>query len=107
MRQRLPEWLKRGIVNTETTRKVRNILKENNLITVCDSARCPNKNECYSKNTATFMILGNTCTRNCRFCSVNTGNPDEINKDEPKLIAEAVNDLGLDYVVVTSVTRDD
>jgi len=107
MRTRLPEWLKKGIVDTEKTRKVRGILRNNNLNTVCDSARCPNKNECYSKNTATFMILGNVCTRNCRFCSVNSGQPELVNKDEPKLIADSVLDLGLDYVVITSVTRDD
>lgn len=107
MRQRLPEWLKRGIINTDTTQKVRRILRKNKLNTVCDSARCPNKNECYSKNTATFMILGNTCTRNCRFCNVNGGIPETINKNEPELIAKAIKDLELDYVVITSVTRDD
>lgn len=107
MRQKLPEWVKRGIIDTETTRTVRKILRENKLNTVCESARCPNRNECYSKNTATFMILGNTCTRNCRFCSVNTGLPEHVNPDEPELIAEAVKKLGLNYVVITSVTRDD
>ena len=107
MRQKLPEWLKRGIINTETTGFTRKILRENNLNTVCESARCPNKNECYSKNTATFMILGNTCTRNCRFCNVNSGIPDTLNTEEPVLIAEAVKKLGLDYAVITSVTRDD
>lgn len=107
MVQRLPAWLKRGIVNTETTRKVRGILKESKLNTVCDSARCPNKNECYSNNTATFMILGNICSRNCRFCSVNGGSPETVNSEEPEAIAEAVKKLGLDYVVLTSVTRDD
>ncbi|OGI21807.1 MAG: lipoyl synthase [Candidatus Melainabacteria bacterium RIFOXYA12_FULL_32_12] len=107
MRQKLPEWVKRGIIDTETTRTVRKILRENNLNTVCESARCPNKSECYSKNTATFMILGNTCTRNCKFCSVNSGIPEPINPNEPDLIAEAVKKLGLNYVVVTSVTRDD
>ncbi|OGI04341.1 MAG: lipoyl synthase [Candidatus Melainabacteria bacterium GWF2_32_7] len=107
MRQKLPEWVKRGIIDTETTRTVRKILRENNLNTVCESARCPNKSECYSKNTATFMILGNTCTRNCKFCSVNSGTPELINPNEPDLIAEAVKKLGLNYVVITSVTRDD
>lgn len=107
MRQKLPEWVKRGIIDTESTRFVRKILKENNLNTVCESARCPNKGECYSKNTATFMILGNTCTRNCHFCSVNSGLPETVNKDEPASIAKAVKELNLSYVVITSVTRDD
>lgn len=107
MRQKLPEWLKRGIINTETTGFTRKILRESNLNTVCESARCPNKNECYSKNTATFMILGNTCTRNCQFCGVNNGIPDTLNIKEPALVAEAVKKLSLDYAVITSVTRDD
>ncbi|EKE03441.1 MAG: hypothetical protein ACD_20C00203G0014 [uncultured bacterium] len=107
MRQKLPEWIKRGIIDTETTRTVRKILRENKLNTVCESARCPNKGECYSKNTATFMILGNTCTRNCRFCSINSGSPEPVNQDEPESIAQAVKQLGLNYVVITSVTRDD
>lgn len=106
-RQKLPDWVKRGIVDTETTRFVRKILRESKLNTVCDSARCPNKNECYSKNTATFMILGNTCTRNCGFCGVSSGNPESVNENEPQLIADAVKKLGLNYVVITSVTRDD
>jgi lipoic acid synthetase len=105
--QRLPEFLKRGIVNTETTKNVRMILKDKCLNTVCESARCPNKNECYTKNTATFLIMGNICTRNCRFCNISGGRPLELDKDEPKHIAEAVKELGLKYVVITSVTRDD
>lgn len=107
MRKRLPKWLKRGIVDTEKTRKVRKILKEKNLNTVCDSARCPNKNECYCSNVATFMILGNNCTRNCRFCSVNSSMPEPVSISEPKNVAEAVLELELEYVVITSVTRDD
>lgn len=107
LQERIPEWLKRGIVDTDSTRKVRNILKEQSLNTVCDAARCPNKDECYSKNTATFMILGNNCTRNCRFCAVQAGYPEPLNKDEPKAVAQAVSDLNLEYVVITSVTRDD
>jgi len=107
MRQRLPEWIKRGIINTETTKRVRNILTAHKLNTVCDSARCPNKNECYSNNTATFLIMGSTCTRNCRFCSVNSGIPSLLDPDEPFHIAQAVEELGLKYVVITSVTRDD
>lgn len=105
--ERLPDWIKRGIIDTEKTKSVRKVLRENNLNTVCDSARCPNKAECYAKNTATFMILGNICTRNCRFCSVNTDTPESVNFDEPRLIAKAVKELGLKYAVITSVTRDD
>lgn len=107
MNQRLPEWAKRGIVDTEATRRVRKILKVKGLNTVCDSARCPNKNECYSKNTATFMILGNVCTRNCRFCSVTSACPEPLDPNEPKKVADAIAELGLDYAVITSVTRDD
>lgn len=105
--QRLPEYLKRGIVNTETTKNVRTVLKEHCLNTVCESARCPNKNECYSKNTATFLIMGTVCTRNCRFCNIETGKTLPLDKNEPKKIAEAVKELNLKYVVITSVTRDD
>lgn len=105
--QRLPEYLKRPIINTEQTKTVRKILKENNLNTVCEGARCPNKCECYSKNTATFLIMGNVCTRNCRYCNISSSKPEPINSDEPKQIADAVNKLGLQYTVITSVTRDD
>lgn len=107
MKKRLPEWLKKGIINTDTTKKVRNILKTHNLNTVCDKARCPNKNECYSSNTATFLIMGNICTRNCKFCSIEKNKPEDLNNKEPFEIASAVKKLGLTYVVITSVTRDD
>ena len=107
MRQRLPEYLKRGIVDTDATRKVRRLLKESGLTTVCDAARCPNRNECYSCNSATFMILGDRCTRNCRFCSVTTDKPLPPNSQEPELVANAIKELGLKYAVITMVTRDD
>lgn len=107
MRQRLPEYLKRGIVDTDATRKVRQLLKESGLTTVCDAARCPNRNECYSCNSATFMILGDRCTRNCRFCSVTTDKPLPPNPQEPELVANAIKELGLKYAVITMVTRDD
>lgn len=105
--QRLPEYLKRGIINTETTKNVRAVLREHCLNTVCESARCPNKNECYSKNTATFLIMGTICTRNCSFCNIETGQTSPLDKEEPRKIAEAVKELDLKYVVITSVTRDD
>ena len=104
---RLPEYLKRGIIDTEKTKTVRHILKSHCLSTVCEAARCPNKSECYAKNTATFLIMGNNCTRNCRFCNISCAKPEPLNIDEPKKIADAVQKLGLSYVVVTSVTRDD
>jgi lipoic acid synthetase len=107
MRQRLPEYLKRGIVDTEKTREVRKILRAKALNTVCDAARCPNKGECYASHTATFLVLGDICTRNCRFCSVKSGVPQSVDIDEPIHIKEAVEELGLKYVVVTMVTRDD
>lgn len=106
-RKRLPDWLKKDIINTEKTRLVRKILKEKSLNTVCDSARCPNKGECYANNTATFMILGNSCTRNCKFCGINNSSPEPVNPDEPIHVANAVKELGLGYAVITSVTRDD
>ena len=105
--QRLPDYLKKGIIDTERTKTVRHILKDNCLNTVCESARCPNKSECYSKNTATFLIMGTHCTRNCRFCNISCDKPLPLNLSEPQNIAEAVNKLELKYVVITSVTRDD
>ena len=104
---RLPEYLKRGIIDTDKTKTVRHILKSNCLNTVCEAARCPNKSECYAKNTATFLIMGNNCTRNCRFCNISCARPEPLNELEPKKVADAVQKLGLSYVVITSVTRDD
>lgn len=107
MQRRLPEYLKRPIIDTDKTRTVRRILKTNCLNTVCENARCPNKNECYTKNTATFLIMGNVCTRNCRYCNIGCDRPEALDLDEPLHIAKAVKDLGLKYSVITSVTRDD
>ncbi len=107
MRQRLPEYLKRPIIDTDTTRNVRKILKANCLNTVCENARCPNKNECYTKNTATFLIMGNVCTRNCRYCNITCQKPEPLDVEEPIHVAKAVKALGLKYAVITSVTRDD
>ena len=104
---RLPEYLKRPIVDTEKTKTVRKILKTNCLNTVCESARCPNKNECYQKNTATFLIMGNVCTRNCRFCNISCEKPQPLDENEPKNVALAIQELDLKYAVITSVTRDD
>ena len=107
MRQRLPEYLKRPVIDTDKTRTVRKILKTQCLNTVCENARCPNKNECYTKHTATFLIMGNNCTRNCRYCNISCNRPEPLDVNEPKRIAEAVKSLSLKYAVITSVTRDD
>lgn len=107
MRERLPEYLKRPIIDTETTRNVRNVLRSHSLNTVCENARCPNKNECYTKNTATFLIMGGVCTRNCRYCNISCERPKPLDPLEPQHVASAVADLGLKYSVITSVTRDD
>lgn len=107
MRERLPEFLKRPIIDTDKTRTVRKILKSNCLNTVCEGARCPNKNECYSNHTATFLIMGSVCTRNCRYCNISCQRPEPPDENEPLHVAQAVKDLGLKYAVITSVTRDD
>lgn len=106
---RLPEYLKTKIASVDNNeyKFVRQVLKDNNLNTVCDGARCPNKCECYSSKTATFLILGNTCTRNCAFCNISQKTPLGIDLEEPKNVAKAVSELKLEYCVITSVTRDD
>jgi len=108
-RQHLPEFLKTKLatLDNEEYKTVRKVLIKNNLNTVCDGARCPNKCECYSSKTATFLILGNTCTRNCAFCNISQKTPLGIDPNEPHNVALAVNELGLKYCVITSVTRDD
>lgn len=107
MQRRLPDYLKRPIIDTDKTRTVRKILKTKCLNTVCENARCPNKNECYTKNTATFLIMGNDCTRNCKYCNISCARPEPLDLEEPKHVAEAVQALDLKYAVITSVTRDD
>lgn len=107
MQRRLPDYLKRPIIDTDKSRTVRKILKTKCLNTVCENARCPNKNECYTKNTATFLIMGGDCTRNCKYCNINCAKPNPLDPQEPKHVAEAVQALGLKYAVITSVTRDD
>ena len=102
-----PLWLKRNLPKTTGFEKVRNILKKERLNTVCQSANCPNKWECFCSGTSTFMILGTQCTRNCRFCNIDSETPLAPDIDEPLRIANAVKELNLKYVVITSVTRDD
>ena len=105
--RRLPEWLKRPLPVGNENFFTHNLLRELRLQTVCESARCPNRPECYARRTATFMILGNVCTRPCGFCSVPRGEPEALESDEPERVAEASFRLGLKHVVITSVTRDD
>lgn len=106
-RRRLPSWLKRPLPAGNENFFTNELLKELRLETVCENAKCPNRPECYSQRTATFMILGNVCTRPCGFCSVPRGEPEELEADEPERVAEAAFRLGLKHVVITSVTRDD
>jgi lipoic acid synthetase len=104
---RLPRWLKRNVPKGNANHFTANLLDELRLETVCDNARCPNRMECYSQKTATFMILGNVCTRPCGFCAVAKGKTQALEADEPERVAEASRRLGLKHVVITSVTRDD
>ena len=105
--RRLPRWLKRNVPKGNANHLTAKLLEELRLETVCDNARCPNRMECYSQKTATFMILGNVCTRPCGFCAVSRGRPTAPETDEPERLAEAAHRLGLRHVVITSVTRDD
>jgi lipoic acid synthetase len=105
--RRLPDWLKRPLPVGNENFFTHNLLRELKLETVCENARCPNRPECYAQRTATFMIMGNICTRPCGFCSVPRGEPDDLEDDEPARVAEASARLGLKHVVITSVTRDD
>ncbi|MEM9826048.1 MAG: lipoyl synthase [Planctomycetota bacterium] len=105
---RLPKWLKQPIPRGAAGLSTNHLLEELRLETVCENAKCPNRMECYSQQTATFMILGNVCTRPCGFCAVRRGRPPELPEaDEPERVAEAASRLGLKHVVITSVTRDD
>lgn len=106
-RIRLPVWLRKKAQDTRQTLSIKKMLKDMQLHTVCQSAGCPNLTECFQKPTAAFMILGNICTRGCRFCGVESGKPEAVDPEEPKRIAEAVTTLNLKHVVITSVTRDD
>ncbi len=105
--RRLPAWLKRPIPSSGGTYFTKSLVAELGLETICESARCPNRSECWTRRTATFMILGETCTRPCGFCAVKRGRPEAVAADEPDRLAEAALRLGLRHVVITSVTRDD
>jgi lipoyl synthase len=106
-RERKPEWLRQSLASGDDYHATREIVDGGNLHTVCESARCPNRGECWSARTATLMILGNVCTRRCTFCNIEKGRPGAVDPDEPARAAEAVARMGLKYVVITSVSRDD
>ena len=102
-----PEWIRSKIVNSQIFFQTKQVVNQNNLVTVCQEANCPNITECWSKKHATFMIMGDTCTRACAFCDVKTGKPGKLDELEPVKISQAVKKLNLKHVVITSVDRDD
>ncbi len=102
-----PEWLKVKLPNGDNYSDVKNLMRNQHLHTVCEEARCPNMGECWNHRTATFMILGDTCTRSCGFCNIKTGTPNILDLDEPRRVAESVKELKLRHVVITSVDRDE
>ena len=105
--QKKPSWIRVKISNSNVFAETKKIIKDKNLVTVCEEAGCPNISECWSKKHATFMILGDTCTRACAFCNVKTGIPNKVDLQEPQKIANSVKELNLNHVVITSVDRDD
>lgn len=106
-RPRLPHWMKVPLPHGEDYSRVKNLVQRQKLNTICVSGNCPNKGECWSAGTATFMILGEKCTRNCKFCQVHTMKPDAPDWDEPNRLAETIKELNLKHVVLTSVARDE
>jgi lipoic acid synthetase len=107
MPRRHPDWIKVKAPGSPNYLRLKRILREHNLHTVCEEARCPNVGECWGHNTATFLILGDICTRGCRFCAVSKGKPGLLDPEEPRNVGLVVKDLGLEHIVVTSVNRDD
>ncbi|MDJ0880005.1 MAG: lipoyl synthase [Gammaproteobacteria bacterium] len=105
--QRKPEWIRAKAPTSDLVKQLKNTLRENNLYTVCEEAACPNLGECFSKGTATFMIMGDICTRRCPFCDVGHGRPNPLDASEPKNLALTIQNMNLKYVVITSVDRDD
>ena len=106
-RQRKPEWLKARVPGGENYSRLKSLIDKSRLHTVCEEARCPNMGECWNSGTATFMILGDVCTRSCGFCAVKTGRPEFLDKDEPRRVGEAVEIMKLRHAVITSVNRDE
>ena len=107
MGRRHPDWIKVKAPGNPNYLRLKNLLREKNLHTVCEEARCPNIGECWGNKTATFLILGDTCTRGCRFCAIDKGKPLALDPEEPRNVGLTVKDLGLNHIVVTSVNRDD
>jgi lipoyl synthase len=107
MPRRHPDWIKVKAPGSPNYLRLKRILRQKNLHTVCEEARCPNIGECWGNKTATFLILGDTCTRGCRFCAIDKGKPLALDPEEPRNVALVVKDLGLEHIVVTSVNRDD
>jgi lipoic acid synthetase len=107
MPRRHPDWIKVKAPGNPNYLRLKRLMREKNLHTVCEEARCPNIGECWGNKTATFLILGDTCTRGCRFCAIDKGKPLALDPHEPRNVALVVKDLGLDHIVVTSVNRDD
>lgn len=106
-RPRLPKWMKMKMPKGESYSKVKNLVNHHGLHTICTSGNCPNIGECWNRGTATFMILGEICTRNCKFCGVKTGRPLPVDPEEPKRVAESIRIMALKHAVITSVDRDD
>ncbi len=105
--KRLPRWMKMEMPKGETYSRLKNRVLENNLHTICTSGKCPNIGECWNRGTATFMILGDICTRSCKFCGVQTGKPLPVDKNEPEKVARTIEIMGIKHAVITSVDRDD
>ena len=106
-RRKKPDWLRVKLPVGEEYARVRKVVSDNNLNTICESGNCPNMGECWGAGTATFMILGNVCTRSCTFCAVATGRPPEYDTQEPERVAKAINKMGVKHAVITSVNRDE
>lgn len=106
-RKKKPDWLRVKLPMGENYKRVRKLVDEYKLHTICQSGHCPNMGECWGEGTATFMILGNVCTRSCSFCAVATGRPPELDTDEPQRVAEAIQLMGVKHAVITSVNRDE
>lgn len=102
-----PDWLRKRLPTGEITKRIEENLLRNSLHTICQEGCCPNQGECFARGVATFLIMGNVCTRNCRFCAVTSGNPDSLDPGEPERLADEIKDMGIRFVVITSVTRDD
>lgn len=106
-KEALPRWMKVRLIQGENYRALKDLMRSQALHTVCEEARCPNIYECWEARTATFLILGDICTRNCGFCAITTGRPQGLDREEPRRVAETTRAMGLHHVVITSVTRDD